>query len=54
MKGLSWFLKIDFNPHDIWIGIYWKRYSVIGFWDIYICIIPMFPIRIYQGVEYSI
>jgi len=40
-------MKIEFlfEPQDIWIGIYWKRYpKAIEF---YVCILPLFPIRIY-------
>jgi hypothetical protein len=39
---------IKFNPHDIWIGIYWRRSTSL--WrqitDIYVCVLPMLPIHI--------
>ena len=58
MRRLAWFLKVSFEPRDIWIGLYWKKYPMIvgtkpDTWDIYICIIPMLPIRIYQCVKFS-
>ena len=40
----------EFNPQDIWIGIYWEmdtlHYMNAKSIDIYFCLIPMFPIHI--------
>ena len=43
MKG---YLNIDveFKLQDFWVGAYWKR--GIHKFDIWICIIPCFPIHI--------
>jgi hypothetical protein len=46
-------LGINFNPHDLWIGLYWKLArggwdsdtQIYNFLSIYFCLIPMFPIR---------
>ncbi len=43
-------IKLEFNIHDIWIGCYWKDIKYygkrIGRTEIYICIIPCFPIHL--------
>lgn len=45
-------LKIQFNIHDLWIGVYWRRtpftypYDAVYIFDVYICIIPALPICI--------
>ena len=41
--------RLLFEPRDIWVGIYIAKPSVgiAGRWQsIYICIVPMLPIRI--------
>lgn len=44
---------LEFEPRDLWIGIYWdinhsKEHTTYGFryLHIYICIIPCFPLHI--------
>lgn len=45
-------LELRFDPHDIWIGVYWKPFTWIhdlnmnGRWGVklYICILPMLPL----------
>ena len=47
MKIIS--AKIKFEPRDIWIGVYWNKVHTIAkiFWlDLYICVIPLLPIKI--------
>jgi hypothetical protein len=46
-------VKIEFIPNDLWVGIYWKRTNAIldsgpsaAATDVYVCIIPCFPIHI--------
>lgn len=42
-------IKIEFNKHDIWMGVYWhiqRDMLYRPYLDIYICVIPMLPIRI--------
>lgn len=37
--------KLLFEPRDIWIGIYWKRYPKAI--QMYVCLFPMLPISFY-------
>jgi hypothetical protein len=41
-------INIKFEPKDIWIGIYWTTHNWVyeKELDLYICIIPMLPIKI--------
>lgn len=32
-----------FEPRDIWIGVYWNREE--DYSEVYVCILPMLPIR---------
>lgn len=48
-SGLCWRWRIYFELRDIWVGVYWKR-GPVGEWDIYICLLPCLPIRIFQCV----
>ncbi len=40
-----WEWEILFEPRDIWIGCYWKRYNCAI--ELYFILIPMIPLRIY-------
>ena len=41
------FVKIKFDPKDVWVGIQWATHSPNSrTWDVFICIIPMLPIHI--------
>ena len=42
-------ISIKFNRRDAWMGVYWKSTAIYQdkpIHDIYICLIPFFPIRI--------
>jgi hypothetical protein len=41
-------VRLIFDPADCWIGVYWDPHMELGrrVYDVYITIIPMFPIRI--------
>lgn len=48
-----WFLQIEFKRQDCWIGVFWETTffnafdspDVWKYFDIWVCIIPMFPIH---------
>lgn len=42
-----WTFELEqiFEPRDIWIGIRWKKYPRAL--EIYVCVLPIFPIRLY-------
>jgi hypothetical protein len=56
-------ISIKFEPRDIWIGVFWDRSyelnnSPVGLYtqyylDIYICIIPLLPIKIRSKIGKS-
>jgi hypothetical protein len=56
MKGLKWYVMICLEPRDLWVGIFWDRKPHnadrrLQYWDIYICLVPAMPIRIYQAID---
>ena len=42
-------IAIHFEPRDLWIGVYWRRYKEGGrrFLELYICILPTLPLHIH-------
>lgn len=42
-------IDIKFNPHDLWIGVFWQTYPGIyqDQFSVYICLVPMFPIHVW-------
>jgi hypothetical protein len=44
-NGWCWQLLTKFEPRDIWVGAYWKRYPCAL--EVYICVLPLLPIRVY-------
>lgn len=46
-KGPYW------EPRDVWLGVYWNRERRGRMWrtDVYVCLVPCFPIRMtWRGV----
>lgn len=40
-----WHFRWLFEPRDIWVGVYWKRFPAAL--DVYVCLLPMLPLNIY-------
>jgi len=48
-SGINWGVCIEFKLEDMWIGLFWKhKYREI---DIWLCLIPCFPIHYWSGRE---
>jgi hypothetical protein len=47
--GWNWGLALEFKIQDLWMGVFWKNnpYDI----DIWICLIPCFPIHYWSGRE---
>lgn len=46
-------VRLLFEPRDLWVGVYWDREDIGSAnglfgcdWRVYICVVPMLPIRI--------
>jgi hypothetical protein len=49
MIGQRWIIRVEFQPRDLWIGIFVDKswWEMGQHWQrVYICIIPIFPIMI--------
>lgn len=58
MKGLKWKLSIKFEPRDIWVGVFWDKkpksvHEKLRLWDVYVCLIPLLPIRAFQYIPHD-
>lgn len=42
-KPTRWIIKLQVEARDMWFGVYWT-FDVKTF-DMYVCLIPMFPIH---------
>lgn len=44
-------LGIQFEPRDLWVGAYWEWHDLgaIQSFTVYICVLPMLPLRLYIG-----
>lgn len=44
------YIGLEFKKEDMWVGIFWRnglrKYDLLRCVEIFICIIPMFPIHI--------
>ena len=38
--------RLLFEPRDLWVGLYWTKDRFTESWHFYICIVPMFPLKI--------
>jgi hypothetical protein len=40
-------ISVEFRMQDLWVGVHWgRRPHWIGGTDIYVCLIPCFPIHV--------
>jgi hypothetical protein len=51
-----WYVRIFFEPRDIWIGVYWNfmpktKGAFISHRDIYVCLIPCLPIQFMYRIQ---
>ena len=56
---MRWRVRVYWEPRDCWIGVYWDRKPThdirkLFVWDVYICLVPCIPIRIYQELLYTV
>ncbi len=50
----GWMFQAEwlFEPRDLWVGAYWKRYPA-GL-QVYICLLPALPVSLYwQHLRYA-
>ena len=45
--GIWWGIRLEFKLQDFWMGVFWKNNPRDI--DIWICIIPCFPIHYWSG-----
>lgn len=55
MISIDW-IDLHFEPRDLWVGAYWKfekgiQNPGIDWFDVYLCIVPMLPIRITLRID---
>ena len=49
-------LRLMFVPRDFWVGLFWERVTLTAGIEtirLYICIVPMFPLRITYDRRWS-
>jgi hypothetical protein len=44
--GPGWELRFGFEPRDLWVGVYWTRSESGGMLDVYVCLLPAFPVHL--------
>jgi hypothetical protein len=48
-----WEWSVGFEPRDIWVGVYWKKWPNDEFprevlaVEVFICLLPCLPLRLY-------
>lgn len=51
---VSWKVRLEFKPQDLWVGAYWDNRTLgvwyggteLGTFHLWICLVPMLPIHI--------
>lgn len=38
--------RIKFEPRDLWVGVYWDRRHHPPELDVYVCLVPCFPLHV--------
>lgn len=47
-------IRLEFKIQDLWIGVYWSGHETLGRFDIWICVIPCFPIHYWRFKEVTL
>ena len=47
--GWYWGIRLEFKLQDMWLGLFWKKGDREV--DIWLCLIPCFPIHYWSGRE---
>lgn len=37
---------LEWEPRDVWVGVYWRRSRGRGVLDVYVCVLPCLPIHL--------
>ena len=53
---MNWYLELEINLHDAWIGIFWRKKTrkdragaIYDCWDVYFCPFPCVMFHLIQG-----
>ena len=49
MRFIAKRLRLFWEPRDLWVGCYWKRYPKAI--DLYVCLVPCLPLNLYLQWE---
>jgi hypothetical protein len=47
--GVRWSVALEWNPRDLWVGVYWSR-RVVGraaSLHAWVCVVPCLPVHVH-------